>query len=79
VIDLRALRDNPDAYRDSQRKRGASVEAVDALLSADADHRSALQSFETLRAEQKSLGKKIAGADPDEKKTLLERTKTLAE
>jgi seryl-tRNA synthetase len=79
VIDLRALRDNPDAYRDSQRKRGASVEAVDALLSADADHRSALQSFETLRAEQKGLGKRIAGAAAEEKQALLERTKTLSE
>jgi seryl-tRNA synthetase len=79
VIDLRALRENPDRYRDSQRKRGASPEAVDALLSADAEHRSALQSFETLRAEQKSLGKQIASAAPEEKQALLERTKTLAE
>ena len=79
VIDLRALRENPDRYRDSQRKRGASPEAVDALLSADAEHRSALQSFETLRAEQKSLGKQIAAAAPEEKRALLDRTKTLAE
>ncbi|MEU6860422.1 serine--tRNA ligase [Glycomyces sp. NPDC046736] len=79
MIDLRALRENPDAYRDSQRKRGASADAVDALLSADADHRSALQSFESLRAEQKGLGKKIAGAEPDEKRALLERTKTLSD
>lgn len=79
VIDLRALRENPDPYRDSQRKRGASPDAVDALLSADSEHRSALQSFETLRAEQKSLGKQIAKADPEEKRALLDRTKTLAE
>ncbi|MCC3764017.1 serine--tRNA ligase [Glycomyces sp. TRM65418] len=79
MIDLRALRDDPDAYRDSQRKRGASADAVDALLVADAEHRSALQSFETLRAEQKGLGKRIAGAGPDEKQALLARTKTLAE
>ncbi|HLU29453.1 MAG TPA: serine--tRNA ligase [Glycomyces sp.] len=79
MIDLRALRENPDRYRDSQRKRGASPEAVDALLSADAEHRSALQSFETLRAEQKSLGKQIAAAAPEEKRALLDRTKTLAE
>ncbi len=78
VIDLRALREHPDAYRDSQRKRGASPDAVDALLSADAEHRSALQSFESLRAEQKGLGKKIASAAADEKQELLDRTKTLA-
>ncbi|WP_460498180.1 serine--tRNA ligase [Glycomyces tarimensis] len=79
MIDLRALRDDPDAYRDSQRKRGASPEAVDALLSADSEHRSALQSFETLRAEQKGLGKQIAKAAPEDKRALLDRTKTLAE
>ncbi|THV41892.1 serine--tRNA ligase [Glycomyces buryatensis] len=79
MIDLRALREDPDAYRASQRKRGASPDSVDALLSADADHRSALQSFETLRAEQKGLGKQIAKASPDEKQGLLARTKTLAE
>ncbi len=79
VIDLRALREDPDAYRDSQRKRGASADAVDALLSADADHRSALQSFETLRAEQKGLGKRIAKAEGDDKRALLDRTKTLSD
>ncbi|WP_026928650.1 serine--tRNA ligase [Glycomyces tenuis] len=79
MIDLRALRENPDLYRDSQRKRGASPEAVDALLSADSEHRSALQSFETLRAEQKSIGKQIAKAPAEEKQALLDRTKTLAE
>ncbi|WP_026925631.1 serine--tRNA ligase [Glycomyces arizonensis] len=79
MIDLRALRENPDIYRDSQRKRGASPDAVDALLSADSEHRSALQSFETLRAEQKSLGKQIAKAAPEDKQGLLDRTKTLAE
>ncbi|WP_100445288.1 serine--tRNA ligase [Glycomyces xiaoerkulensis] len=79
MIDLRALRENPDAYRDSQRKRGDSPETVDALLSADSDHRSALQSFEALRAEQKGLGKQIAKAQGEEKQALLERTKTLAE
>ncbi len=79
MIDLRALRETPDIYRDSQRKRGVSPDAVDALLSADSEHRSALQAFETLRAEQKSLGKQIAKAEPDEKRALLDRTKTLAE
>ena len=79
VIDLRALRENPDLFRASQRKRGASAEAVDALLSADADHRSALQSFESLRAEQKGLGKQIAKASGEEKQALLDRTKTLAD
>ncbi|WP_025273090.1 serine--tRNA ligase [Haloglycomyces albus] len=78
MIDLRALRDDPEVYRASQRKRGADPEEVDAVVSADSSHRSALQSFESLRAEQKGLGKQIAKADGEEKQELLRRTKELA-
>ncbi|GAB7041263.1 MULTISPECIES: serine--tRNA ligase [Catenuloplanes] len=78
MIDLRLLRDNPDALRASQRQRGESDSVVDELLSADESRRSAVQRFESLRAEQKTLGKQIPKAAPDEKATLLARTKELA-
>ncbi|MDP9798573.1 seryl-tRNA synthetase [Catenuloplanes nepalensis] len=78
MIDLRLLRDNPDALRASQRQRGESDSVVDELLSADESRRSAVQRFESLRAEQKTLGKQIPKAAPDEKATLLARTKDLA-
>jgi len=78
VIDLRLLRDDPDAVRASQRARGASSSSVDALLGADEQHRAALVRFETLRAEQKSLGKQVAKAKGEEKQRLLDRTKQLA-
>src|SRR4051812_17356648 len=35
VIDLRALRDDPDRFRRSQRARGADVGLVDAVVAAD--------------------------------------------
>src|SRR5690625_7995719 len=54
VIDLKALRDNPDLARASQEARGADPALVDALLEADRRRREALQGFETLRAEQKT-------------------------
>ncbi|GAA4210078.1 serine--tRNA ligase [Actinocatenispora rupis] len=78
MIDLRLLRDDPDAVRASQRARGESESSVDELLAADAQHRGALVRFESLRAEQKQLGKQVARAKGDEKQELLARTKQLA-
>ncbi len=78
MIDLRLLRDNPDIIRASQVTRGDDPELVDAALDADARHRSALSEFESLRAEQKSLGKLVARAQGEEKQELLARTKQLS-
>jgi seryl-tRNA synthetase len=78
VIDLRLLRDDPETVRASQRARGESVDAVDALLAADEERRAAVQRFEALRAEQKVLGKQVATAKGDEKTALLGRTKELS-
>ncbi|MBI9113566.1 serine--tRNA ligase [Sanguibacter suaedae] len=79
MIDLRAVRDNPDLVRASQAARGDDPALVDELLDADARRRSALTGYEQLRAEQKSLGKDVAKAQGDEKAALLARTKELAE
>ena len=79
MIDLRLLREDPDLVRASQLKRGEPVELVDELLSADETRRSAVSSFETLRAEQKQLGKLVPKATGDEKAGLLAKTKELAE
>ena len=78
MIDLRLLRDDPDLFRASQRARGDAESSVDRLLSADEARRSALQRFEALRGEQKTLGKQVPKAQGDEKTALLARTKELA-
>ncbi|MEV0899573.1 serine--tRNA ligase [Actinoplanes sp. NPDC049802] len=78
MIDLRLLRDDPDLIRASQRLRGESTELVDDLLRADEERRAATQRFETVRAEQKSIGKEVAKASGDERAALLTRTKELA-
>jgi seryl-tRNA synthetase len=79
VIDLRLLREDPDLFRASQRLRGEPESAVDELLSADGTRRAAVARFETLRAEQKQLGKQVAKAQGDEKQQLLVRTRELAQ
>jgi seryl-tRNA synthetase len=79
VIDLRLLREDPDVVRASQLTRGDDPHLVDQVLDADARRRSSLTEYETLRAEQKSLGKLVARAQGDEKHALLVRAKHLAE
>jgi seryl-tRNA synthetase len=78
VIDLKLLRDDPDALRASQRARGADPGAVDALRSADLRRRDAVRRADELRAEQKQLGKKIGKARGDERDALLAHGKELA-
>lgn len=79
MIDLRLLREDPDLVRASQVARGDDPHLVDEVLDADARRRSALTEFETLRAEQKSHGKKVAQAQGDEKQALLAHGRALAE
>lgn len=79
VIDLKLLRENPDAVRRSQLSRGEDPTLVDALLSADAARRAAISSADALRAEQKSASKDVGAASPDERPALLARAKELAE
>jgi seryl-tRNA synthetase len=79
VIDLRLLREDPDLLRASQRARGESEGAVDALLAADEARRTAVTRFEALRAEQKQLGKQMPKATGPEREALLSRTKELSQ
>src|SRR4029079_8117765 len=78
MIDPRLLRDEPDRIRAAQAKRGLSDEVVDRAVSADETRRAAIAEFERLRGEQKTLGKLIPKAAPEEKASLLEQTKELA-
>jgi seryl-tRNA synthetase len=78
VIDLKTLRENPDAIRHSQKVRGEDVAVVDQLIAADALSRTALSEFETIRAEQNALSKSVGAAKGNEKTALLENAKELA-
>jgi seryl-tRNA synthetase len=78
VIDLKIVRENPDLVRASQRVRGADEGLVDLLLAADEARRAAVAHADSLRAEQKTLGRSVAKASPDERAALLERAKDLA-
>jgi len=78
VIDPQLLRDNPDVIKASQEARRASVAVVDEAVAADAARRSAITSFESLRAEQNAFGKTVAKAPKDEKAALVQQAQALA-
>jgi seryl-tRNA synthetase len=79
MIDLAALRQDPEAVKQSQAARGESVDLVDQVIAADVARRTALGEFESLRANQKAIGTQVAKAQGDEKQALLGQTKTLSD
>ncbi|CAN3131443.1 serine--tRNA ligase [Mycobacterium sp. smrl_JER01] len=79
MIDLKVLRDNPDAVRASQRARGEDPGLVDALAEADAARRAAISVADNLRAEQKSASRLVGKATAEERAALLAAAKELAE
>jgi seryl-tRNA synthetase len=78
VIDLKTLREDPEAVRASQRARGEDEQLVDQLLSADERRRSSVSRADTLRGEQKAFGKQVGKAKGDERAALLAKGKEMA-
>ncbi|MEO7980347.1 MAG: serine--tRNA ligase [Sporichthyaceae bacterium] len=78
MLDLRMLRDDPEAVRASQRARREDPGIVDEVLAADERRRAAILRYEQARGEQKDLGRQVAGATGDDRAVLLTRTKGLA-
>ncbi|CAM3125485.1 serine--tRNA ligase [Skermania piniformis] len=78
MIDLKLLREDPDAVRASQRARGEDPELVDTLLTADSARRAAIATADRLRAEHKALGRIIGSAPPADRPPLIEQGAALA-
>jgi seryl-tRNA synthetase len=53
MIDIKALRENPDLFRNSQKVRGEDPALIDQLIKADDLRRTAITEFEALRAATK--------------------------
>ena len=78
MIDPRLLREDPDRVRRSQRTRGDDESVVDTALAAEAARREAVSRADTLRGEQKALGKGVASAQGEERTALLAKLGDLA-
>jgi seryl-tRNA synthetase len=62
VIDIRALRDNPDAVKAALARRGVEAAEVDAVMEADVAHRAKVARAEAMRAEVKELSRQVGQA-----------------
>jgi seryl-tRNA synthetase len=78
VIDLKVLREDPDAVRRSQISRGEDPALVDVLLATDTERRAAISAADTMRAEQKAISKQVGAAGPQDRPAVLARAKELS-
>lgn len=78
MIDIKALRENPEPARQSQIARGADPSLVDEILAADELRRETLREFEIKRAAQKEISRSIGKADPAEREAVLAQAQELA-
>jgi seryl-tRNA synthetase len=78
VIDLKLLRDEPDAVRAAYARRGG-VEGLDRVVELDRRHRDLLRRVEKLRAEQNNASKSIGRAAAEDRPAAIARAKALAD
>lgn len=79
MLDLKLIREDPDAVRAALARRDPGLaEAVDRLLELDARRRSLITEVDGLRAEQKRRGREVAQATPERRAEVLAGLKQLA-
>lgn len=78
MIDVRALRENPEPAKASQVSRGEDPELVDRAIEADEHRRAALTAFESRRAEHKALSQSIGKASPQERPAIIAQAGEMA-
>lgn len=78
MIDLRLLRDEPDAVRAAYARRGG-VDGLGKVEELDRRHRELLRQVEDLRAEQNRASKAIGSVPPEERQGAIARAKELSD
>ncbi|MDR0990729.1 MAG: serine--tRNA ligase [Propionibacteriaceae bacterium] len=78
MIDPKRIRTDADQLKSAQQRRGESTQLIDELVEADESRRQAIACFESVRAQQKTLGKEISQASADSRPALLAQAKEVA-
>jgi seryl-tRNA synthetase len=78
MLDLKAIREDPDTYRAGLARRGAG-DRVDELLRLDEERRKLTTRVEELRAEQNRSSKAIGAASPEERPQLIAEVKKVSD
>jgi len=77
VLDIKAIRENPESFRSGLARRNLG-EAVDELLAADERRRSLTARVERLRAGQNRASKAIGAAQGEEKQKLIDEVSSVS-
>jgi seryl-tRNA synthetase len=77
MLDLRALREDPERFRAGLARRGVA-DRLDRLLELDAEQRELKVQVEELRAEQNRISKETGRATPEQRATLVEEGRHIA-
>ena len=78
MLDPLLLKNDLDSLKDNLKRRNLDVD-LEQLIELDESRRKLRFEAEKLRADQKSLGKGIANAEPKEKDVLLEKASQISE
>ena len=78
MIDLKLVRENPDAVKQAYARRGG-VDGLDRVIELDEKYRELLRKVEDLRAEQNRASKAIGQASPEERPAAIEAAKALSD
>jgi len=79
LLDLKAIREDPEPYRAALARRGAAEE-LDRVLALDEEWRQLTVRVEALRADQNRGSREVSGArDPEERRRLIDRLRSVSE
>src|SRR5919204_4748274 len=78
MLDLRAIREDPELYRAGLSRRGVAAD-LDRLMALDEKERALKVEVEELRAEQNRASKEIGKAPEDERRRLIDSVKGLSD
>jgi len=78
MLDPLLLKNDLDSLKDNLKRRNLDID-LEQLIELDESRRKLRFEAEKLRADQKSLGKDIANAEPKEKDVLLEKASQISE
>lgn len=79
MLDLKAIRQNPEIFKASLARKGVDEGEIDKLLCADESKRKLLQQVESLKQKQNQVSKEIPKLSGEEKAKVLVEMKTIAD
>ncbi len=79
MLDLKALRENPDQFKKALAKKKVKSEPLDQILQLDTKRRELMPEVENLQAEINKISKDIPKSDAETRNKLVEKSKELKE